>query len=568
MKRDLVALSDGQYDLLVVGGGIHGVCAAWEASRRGLAVCLLEKGDFGEATSANSLRIIHGGLRYLQQLDLQRILESARERSLLARMGPHLTRTVPFVIPAYGHGLRGREVMDMAMRVHGALTADTVAPLPHGRTVSVRECMELIPGAERAGLTGGAVWHETQAHNTERLLLTFLKGAVRNGAVVANYVEVMDVLKTGSAVRGVRGRDLMSGQSFEVKTRRVLNAAGPWANAVLERNGGRPLPPVATFAKAINLVTPQLLPDRAISIPFRNAFHDDDAVLNKGVRHFFVVPWGEYSMIGTRNLPWSGDPQDFEITEEDVERFVGEVRESYPIAPLRREHVLSVQGGMVPVVAGGGREVQQLKQPVLVDHGSRDGLPGLFSMVGVKWTTARLVAETAVTRCTSGLEVRARPETEPVPVMKGAHPADLSAGEEAAVRNRPEGVPEAAIRQLVRTYGPEYGDVLRYLAGGPAGAGGAATAAAEAPLLWAEVVHAVRDEMALRLTDVLFRRTLLARAGAPGDDLVRTCAELMAGELGWSRNQMEQEQAAVDEALVRRHARAAAPTGETWRLPS
>jgi glycerol-3-phosphate dehydrogenase len=572
MKRDLVGLARRRYDVAIIGGGIYGVCAAWEASRRGMSVCLLDKGDFGAATSANSLRIMHGGLRYLQHLDIRRLRESARERLMLQRFAPHLTRIIPFVLPTYGHGLRGPEVMGVAMGLYHLLTRDLEGSggggirMPRGRVVSRDECLQQIPGVDTGGLTGAAIWYETVAHNTERVLLTLLRDATRAGAAAANYTNVTKLLVKGTVVHGVCARDERTGQTFEVEARLVLNAAGPWANTVLPMSGGRPLRPVATFAKALNLVTPQLFPDRAIAIPFRSAFRDDDAVLNKGVRHFFVVPWGDHSLVGTRHLPWNGSPEDFAIGEQDVEQFVGEISAAYPAAPLRRDQVVCALGGMVPVAPDRqGPEVQQLKHALIVDHLQRDGIDGLMSVVGVKWTTARRVAEEAVRQGARKLGFRMERGRDPGSLTASGRALDLEGYEASAVRARPSRVSEATLRHLVRTYGVDHGDILSLVAQEPA-LGEAVVP--ESPVLRAEIVHAVREEMAQRLTDVLLRRTTLGIAYHPGERAVRACAELMTSELGWSQEQAERELAEASDALRRRHANVVATRtteGGTWQ---
>jgi len=194
MRRGIDRLASEEFDLLIVGAGIYGACAAWDASLRGLRVALIDRGDFGGATSQHSQKTIHGGLRYLQQADLKRMRESIRERRTLMRIAPQFVSPFPCVMPTYGHLTRGREALAVAMLANDLVGLDRnriddpAKRIPRGRTVSRRRVLELLPGIPTKGLTGGAVWHDCQAHNTERLLLSFVLGACEKGAAAATYV--------------------------------------------------------------------------------------------------------------------------------------------------------------------------------------------------------------------------------------------------------------------------------------------------------------------------------------------------------------------------------------------
>ena len=172
MDRDLTQLANHKYDLIIIGGGIYGACVAWDATLRGLSVALVEKADFGHATSANSLKTIHGGLRYLQQLDIKRMRESIRERRTLMRIAPHLVHPLPCLMPTYGHLTKGRAVMALALKVNDLVSfdrnrlEDPQKHLPKGRVISRQECLQLLPNIVREGLTGGAVWHDAQVYNS------------------------------------------------------------------------------------------------------------------------------------------------------------------------------------------------------------------------------------------------------------------------------------------------------------------------------------------------------------------------------------------------------------------
>jgi glycerol-3-phosphate dehydrogenase len=471
MKRDLAALASREHDLLVVGGGIYGAAAAWDAAQRGLAVALVEREDFGAGASWNSLKTIHGGMRYLQKADFRRLRASARERSILLRIAPSLVRPLPFLVPTYGHGMNGREVLAVGLALNELLTADRnrgLAPdrrIAAGRTVSASEALRLVPGLERRGLTGAALWSDAQAVSTERLTLAFVHAATGAGACCANHVEVVGLLRAGGRVAGAAVRDTLRGDGIEVRARMVLNAAGPWADDVLARGGLERRP--APLLRARNLVL-----RRPPLVPF--------AVGAKtGGRFLFVVPWQGKTLLGTSYEPAESAPS-------DPLAFLDEVAGAFPWAGVERGDLALVHEGLVP----GRRDASGLStRPRLHDHEAEDGLPGLVSLQGVKYTTARAVAERAIDlvgRRLGRLLLACRTATTLLPQA---------------------GLLEGSLEERVRM--------------------------------------AVRDEMALTLADAVLRRLDLGTAGAPSPADLERVVRTMGAELGWQAERVRGEQAAL-----------------------
>ncbi len=378
MRRDLSALADDEPDLVVIGGGIYGVAAAWDAAQRGLAVTLLERDDFGAATSWNSLKTIHGGLRHLQKAGLRQLRESARERRALLRIAPALVRPLGFVVPTFGHGLTGREALFVALRLNDWLTSDRNGGLPEGaripagRTVAAGEALALVPGLDPHGLTGAALWSDAQASSTERLTVGFVHAAADAGARVANHAEVVEGLRARGRVAGVVVRDGLGGKTIEIKARMVLNASGPWVDEVLARAGVRRTP--APLLRARNLVL-----DRVPTLPFAVGAR------SRG-RFLFLVPWESRTLVGT-------DYEPADATPGDPQAFLGEADRAFPWAALAGSRVALVHEGLVPGRGGASGLGSKLR---LVDHEVEDDLPGLVSLQGVKCTTARAGAERAV----------------------------------------------------------------------------------------------------------------------------------------------------------------------------
>lgn len=556
MKRDLAAMAERVHDLAIVGGGIYGVCAAFEAARRGLSVCLLERHDFGGATSSQSLKVIHGGLRYLQHAHLPRFFEAVSERRRFLELAPHLVHPMPFVMPTFGHALRSREAMALGLLVNdvlGVRRSPRGAPdkrIPRGRTLRRGAMLDLLPGLAGTDVTGGALWYDCQTFSTERLLLALLAAAALAGASVANQAEVVERLGSRERVEGVRVRDAETGAAYDVRARVVLNAAGPWADALLARLGAGPTPTRFHHSKALNLVTRRLLSGPGVGLEGRGEFRDRDALLDRGTRLFFVVPWHDLSLVGTRHLPWSGDPDAFRITPADVRLFLDEVNAVYPPFRLRPDDVVGVYGGMLPQSAAsmGGGEVELEKKALLVDHAREEGVEGLVTLVGVKWTAARSVAARAVALACRKLGLPPAPPRTALPRLPESDFEQHDAWLESERRSLPPALDPASGEHLLRSFGTRVRELLALTEGRQELA---APLQEGSPVIGAEVVHAVRCEMALHLDDVLLRRTELSLARPLEDEAIVRVARLMGTELGWEATQLERELARGHAALAR-----------------
>lgn len=473
IRRDLAALEGREHDVLVVGGGIHGAALAWDAAQRGLAVALVEAHDFGSGASWNSLKTIHGGLRHLQRADVAGLRESARERRTLLAIAPGLVRPLPFLVPTYGHGRRGKEALAVALRVCDALTPgrnrDLPGPsrLPRGRMLSAAEVRARLPGVPAAGLSGGALWHDAQVSSSERLLLAFLAAAAAHGAVLANYVEATGLTVAAGRVQGVEARDAETGDALRVRARVVVDAAGAAAGRLLERAGlaARDQP----LLDAINLVLARpVVREQAVGARVDGRF-------------LFVVPWRDRAIVGTEYGRWGSGPGDETAA---AAAFLDRARRAFPWTELVPGDVALVHRGRVP---GTGAESLVTRHRV-EDHGRQGGPAGLITVWSAKFTTARAAAQEAVDRALERLgraPVPCRTADTPLPV---AEPAGTLA------------------------------DRAR---------------------------HAVRDEAALHVDDVLRRRLDLATGGPAAAEEVEVVAAVMAAELGWSTSRREQEAAAA-----------------------
>ena len=535
--RDLRRLADSRFDVIVVGAGFYGAVAAWDAALRGLSVAIIDKGDFGGATSFNNLKTLHGGLRSLQSLDLRQMRLFIRERRALARVAPHLVRPLAFVVPTFYHPARSRLVMRAALTIndlvsrdrHDGLT-DPALQLPASRVVSREECLRLNPVIDPRGVTGGAVWHDYQMHNTDRMTLAFVLSATDRGATAANYVEATALLKDGTRVCGVRVRDVVTSEAFELRGRVVLNATGPWAAHFLEHLGARRTAPALLLSRAMNVVTKP--------IPVAQACGGRAAG-----RYLFLAPWRNVTLVGTSHDVHEGGPDQVALTRTDLEAFLADVREAFPRAHLTAADVRLVHRGLLPMVSGRGHDVRLLRESAVVDHRT-DGIEGLVSMFGVRYTTARYTVARAVDAVFRHQGVRQPPpcRTDETPVIGGA--IGNTESFLRAVELRPvDGVSAATLRRLALTYGTGYDAVLQLLCERP---DLAHPLGRTCPVSGAEIVHAVRRESAVRLSDVLVRRTEAGSAGHPGNDAVERAAAIVSRELGWDEWQRRNEIAEVE----------------------
>lgn len=487
MKRDLFALANAKYDLLVIGGGINGAWTAWDAALRGFSVALVEKADFGAATSANSMKIIHSGLRDLARGDITTMRLAQRERAILLRIAPEFVRPLPMVVPSYG---AGGAVLSLGMGAYQLLsTGRNMEDFQLG-ALSRSQIINWLRGIKSEGLTGGIAFNDAQVTHSERFLISILASAVMFGAQLANYAEVIGLRATRGQVHEVEIRDRLTGERYLVNSRVVVNAAGPWIGQVLGL-AGRAMPRSRTrYAKGINLVTRKIDPGVSIGVYSRS---DKSDLLNGNGRYLFITPWRDRSLVGTAYVDHRGDPDHAVASEEEILSFINQVNLAYPAAELGRKDVEGVHAGLVPIQANGKKPRLARKDRVL-DH-EREGLGGLISILGAKYTTARITAEIVVDRASRRLGALPRPSrTAITPIRDLGHP-----------------------------------DLETVLG------------------LQAATVHAVREEMAQDLEDVIYRRTDLGSAGPPSAEVLRICAAAMGQEFGWSQLQFE---AALDEIQV------------------
>jgi len=518
MKRDLQRLSNERFDLLVIGGGITGACVARDAALRGLSVALIEKNDFACATSAHNSRLIHGGLRYLRNFELGLVRESLRERRIWQRVAPQMVHPLPFLIPLYGAGWKARAQLAAGLTLYDVLSfdrgwlPDPAQRLPGHRWLDKRRALEREPSVDGPGFDGAFEYYDAQMNSPERLALEIVQDAAAQGAIVANHIAADTLLVRNGRVEGASVADQFSDARFDIRADVTLVATGPWSDLFLAKALGHAASHKLLRSKGIHLVVPAMTRDCALTV-----------AANGG--HFFVLPWRGRSLLGTTDTAYSGAPDKVGVTERDIEDFLAFINAHLPSARLKRSDVQYFYAGLRPLVDdGSGDTYDASRRSELIDHGKDDGVAGLYSVIGGKWTTSRALAEETVDAIVARLGKNVRKCITSTAII----PPPLAGG--GAERS-------------------DAGEGLSNLSTPPP-PNSHAGAFEFAPSLKGrgeDILGFIRDEMAMTLEDVVMRRSGIGVLGDPGQQALEDMASTMATELGWDnarkRAQIEAVQA-------------------------
>ena len=546
MNRDLDRLTGRTFDVLVVGGGIYGLTIAYDAAQRGLSVALVERDDFGSGISFNHLRTIHGGLRYLQSLDLTRARESVLERRTVARIAPQAVRPLPYAIPLYRSVMRGKIAMRAGFMLDRLVSAGknrgvpSSHRLPGGRVVGRASAIQRFPGLRRRGLTGAAIFHDYVMTEPDRLTFAYALGAAQHEAVLANHVEAVAPLTDGGGKRvaGVTARDTLGGRSIEIAARVTVNATGSAVDRLLAPLGTSTGIPML---KVMNLVTSRDAGDEALGGRTTTG------------RNLFLVPWRERALFGTWEADRVCEAGDTSVDERDVLAFIAELNQAYPALDLSLADVTLVHRGVVPAAVHGNHVAPEGREQVR-DHAAQ-GIDGILSVAGAKFTTARAVAERLTDTLLKKLQHEAVPCRTAATPLPGGSVRDVGLAIADARREFDEGLPTDTIPHLIAAYGSRFRDVMEIATPRP---DWRTRIAPGSPVIGAELVLAVRKEMAATLADAVIRRTPLGALGDPGDAPLERAAAIVGGELGWSEERRRDEIAGV-KAFYRAPAKSTVP---------
>ncbi|MGH7277098.1 MAG: glycerol-3-phosphate dehydrogenase/oxidase [Candidatus Rokuibacteriota bacterium] len=529
-------LVDGSYDVVIVGGGMAGAGVARDLALRGVSVALLEKADFASGTTARSSKLIHGGLRYLELFDFGLVRESLRERETLQRLAPHLIRPLPFLVPIY----RGSSRSLVKVRI-GMTLYDWLTPGRHERYRVLRsvDALSLEPAIRATDLRGAGFYFDDLLLFPERLCLENVLSACRHRARAFNYAEVEEISRDArGALTGVKVRDLLSGRVASLQARVIVNAAGPWVDGLRERAGVRERGPrIVRTTKGIHCLLPR--------VTTRAVYHStaDD-------RMIFVIPWREFSLVGTTDTDFQGDPDRVHATRDEVVYLLDEVRGVVPDPRVSVDHVAYTYAGVRPLTYEEGRRASDVSREhkVIAEEGGR-----FLSVTGTKLTCFRSLAAGLGDQVMRTLGRRKPSRTDQL-TLDGAEEkvdkVEARAWLDVSAETAASGLERDTLETLVATYGRAYPRVVELAGKVP---GGSERLCPRNPEVAAQLHLAVQDELAVSLQDFLLRRTGIGTSPCQGLDCAESIGRRMGELLGWTPRRLAAELDAYGAHVARSH---------------
>ncbi|MCA9121544.1 MAG: glycerol-3-phosphate dehydrogenase/oxidase [Planctomycetaceae bacterium] len=470
MKRALSPLSDNVFDLAIIGGGILGAGVARDAAMRGLSVALVEKGDFAGGTSSRSTKLIHGGLRYLEQFSLGLVAESCRERSILLDMAPHLVTPLSFLLPAYAGDPRSLAMLRLGTTLYDWITPRRHAATPRHRTLSAAETATAEPCLPSEHLHGSVLFYDCQMDDA-RLCLETILDACRHGAVCRNYVEVTGFRRSWDRIEALQVVDVLQGDSFDVRARCYVNATGPWIERVSQLSSGNAARIALSPTKGVHLVIPRINHEHGIYFQSR-----------RDRRMIFLLPWGDDSLLGTTDTRFDKVADKVRPEMEDVEYLLDQLRSLAPSHAIQVDDVLTSFAGVRALIHSKRNPSRRSREEQIVASGDN-----LLAVAGGKYTTFRAISDQVVRRVYRMLGQRA-----------------------GKCRTAEAGLPN-----------------LR-----PAASG--ALLSQSPKVCESDIAFACSEEMGVTVEDVMRRRTRLALSRHGGVEVASPVSHIMAKSLGWT----------------------------------
>lgn len=520
------------FDILIVGGGITGAGIARDAAMRGYSVALVDKGDYASGTSSKSSKLVHGGVRYLELFEFGLVYEASRERRTLLQIAPDLVRPLPFLFPIYRDARWKPWMVNIGMWLYDALAG--FRNVGRHRMFSSGEIKEMMHGIDVRNIAGGAYYYDAQVDDA-RLTLESIRSAHIYGASAASYVQVDEFIKEKGRVVGVRAHDVRQGGKLEIRAHVVVNATGPWTDTLLQLDQPG-APKRLRPTKGIHVFVPRskIGGGNAVAFP---SFSDG--------RLMFVIPWGDFSIIGTTDTDYEGNYDRVHADSADVDYVVAAANHAFPDSRIQKSDVISTYAGLRPLVLQLGKSATKTSR----EHVIWTSESGLVTIAGGKLTTYRSMAQELVDlvekrlRGELGISPRRPRETAHVPLI--ASDGQQQSGRVGGQAASADGLPEDVLAHLRHAHGPEYPRVLE-------------VARRESrwsqriveglPYIWAEVPFAVEQEMAMTPVDVLARRThILNEARDLGIAAAPRVAACLAEYLDWDKSRVEIELRAYEE---------------------
>ena len=541
-RATLADLQRTRFDLIVIGGGINGAAILRDAAMRGLSACLIEREDLGSGTTAWSSRLIHGGLRYLEHREFGLVRESLRERERLLASAPHLVAPLPMVVPIREGAKRGPWTIRAGMILYDILSFDKSLPLH--RMLSREETLNRVPTLDPTGLGAAAVYYDAQATFAERLVIENAISAAEHGAQIATRTSATGIVAEGAVVQGVTVRDELTGDVATVRGRIVLNVAGPWVDQVLAGAPEGHVPGQAIGGtKGSHLIV-----DRWEGAP-------DDALYFqswKDGRPILVIPWNGMIMLGSTDLRYTGDLDRVETDDAEIEYLLDETNRLFAGVRLTPDNINYTYAGIRPLpYKRGGATGAITRRHLIRDHAP--ALRGLWSVIGGKLTTHRALAEHVVDKAAEALDRDAPCTTTRTPLPGAAGVAMDTYRRNFVGHAESAGIASRSADRLASIYGTRAEGILALVRGKPELA---TEIDPESGAIAAEIVFVSREELALSLSDILLRRTMIAYGPSVGYGADEAAALVAGKHLGWTGARQRGELAAYRSWIERYRPRA------------
>lgn len=535
LKRYIEEEGPDKFDLIIVGGGITGAAVAYIAAARSLSVALFEKKDYGGATSAATSKLIHGGLRYLANGELRLVRESLRERRILGNIAPNFVYSLPFIMPMYKRWKGNIWQMLAGMFLYDLLsydkkdTWDKSKRLQNHKLVSHRKTVRLEPNLKMNNLRNAFYFFDYQSIFPERLTLAFIKSAADYGAKVSNYTPV-DGFTFGEAnkITGVKVRDLFTGKTREVKGDLIINCGGTWADKILSlAAGSASAGHKVKRSEGIHIITKKIAGHHVVSLQKSDG------------GHMMIMPWRDHSLIGTTDKEYYGDPDDYKVSMESIDEIIENVNTNFG-RKISREDIVHAYGGLRPLVDDQTKGTYETSRKYEVYDNAVDGIEGMITVEGGKYTTSRSLAREVLKLISAKLHKTLSDSVSDNLYLSGCEIRDMR---QFMIRQHLsyKDFERSTVEYISRNYGTESKvifqiarDDRRY----------AEVISHDGEIL-AEVVYAIEYESAKTLRDIMLRRTGTGTLGNPGSKIIDKIASVAAEMLGWDNKRMEDEKAAL-----------------------
>ncbi len=520
-----------KFDLIIVGGGITGAAVAYIAASRGLSVALFEKKDYGGATSAATSKLIHGGLRYLANGELKLVRESLRERRILGNIAPNFVYSLPFLMPMYRRWKGNIWKMLAGMYIYDVLsydkkdTWDRSKRLQNHKLVAFRKTIRLEPNLKMEDLRNAFYFFDYQSIFPERLTLAFVKSAAEYGARVSNYTPVEGfVFGEGHRITGVKVRDTLTGATREVHGELIINCGGTWADKILNMAAGKASPALKVKrSEGIHIITKKIAGHHVVSLQ------------KKDGGHMMIMPWRDHSLIGTTDKEFHGDPDDYRVSMESIDEVIDNVNRNFG-KKISRTDIIHAYGGLRPLVDDQTKGTYETSRKYEVYDNATDGIEGMITVEGGKYTTSRSLAREVLRLISAKLNRTLSDSVSDNLYLSGCEIRDMR---QFMIRQHLNyrDFSRSTVEYVSRNYGTESKVVFQIARDDSR----FAEVLSHDGEILAEVVYAIRYESAKTLSDIMLRRTGTGTLGNPGRGTMDKIASVAAEMLGWDDKRREDE---------------------------